>query len=330
MIVVYPHINMAAEANCQVYIEKRETMQENNVEHCLIKIAGEDQVKLQEPMKLHTTFRIGGNARYFVTPDSISMLQKLIRFCQENQVPYCIIGNGSNLLVSDRGYDGVVIQLLKNFNGIEVSGNSVHVQAGALLSRTAAAALEEGLAGFEFAAGIPGTIGGAVVMNAGAYGGEMKQVVRQVTALNQQGQIIILKKDELEFGYRTSVLQKENAIVLEVELMLHPGRKEEIRARMEQLKKQRITKQPLEFPSAGSTFKRPEGNYAGQLIMEAGFRGYQVGGARVSDKHCGFVINAGEASAADVIELTEQIQKKVLADTGILLELEVKKLGDFS
>lgn len=309
---------------------KRAEMTENREKEfgqLLMSLSGEEHVKLQEPMKKHTTFRIGGEAKYFVTPTSVDELQKVLNACREYEVPYFIMGNGSNLLVSDEGYDGVVIQLFKNLSEIEIEGELVRAQAGALLSQIAVKALGCQLTGFEFAAGIPGTVGGAVVMNAGAYGGEMKDIVEEVTVLDENGQIFVLHSDQLELGYRTSVLQKKSYIALEVVMKLSKGDRDAIKGRMDELKEQRVSKQPLEFPSAGSTFKRPEGNFAGKLIMEAGFRGYQVGGARVSDKHCGFVINAGDATAADVIELTDRISEKVWNDTGIRLELEVRKLG---
>lgn len=295
----------------------------------LISIAGLEQVKIDEPMKKHTTFRIGGNADYFVTPQDVESLQAIIVCCQEHNVEYFVMGNGSNLLVGDKGYRGAVIQLFRNFDKITVEDNRIIAQSGALLSAVANTALKEELTGFEFAAGIPGTIGGAVVMNAGAYDGEMKQVVAKVRVLDARGRIFELEKEELEMGYRTSRLQKECLIALEIVIELSRGSREAIRNRMDELKELRTSKQPLEFPSAGSTFKRPEGNYAGKLIMESGFRGYQVGGARVSDKHCGFVINAKDATASDVMELIGQIQDKVYEDSGIQLEMEIKKLGEF-
>lgn len=302
-------------------------MEEKKIEEYLIRVAGDSQVRFYEPMRNHTTFRIGGAARYYVMPDTVEQIQKITAFCREEKLEYVIIGNGSNLLVSDEGYDGVVIQLFRNFADIEVKGTKMRVQAGALLSRTARTAADAGLTGMEFAAGIPGTVGGAVYMNAGAYGGEMRQVVVRAVILDDAGEIRTLSVEELGLDYRTSVLQRNGGIVLEVELELMNGSKDAIAARMEELKELRTTKQPLEYPSAGSTFKRPEGNYAGKLIMEAGFRGYQVGGARVSDKHCGFVVNMGGATAADVIKLTDQIKEKVYKDTGVMLELEVRKLG---
>ena len=282
-----------------------------------------------EPMHKHTTFRVGGNADYFVVPRTWKEIQKVIAFCQKKNIPYYILGNGSNLLVSDSGYHGVIIQIYKEMNAIEIVENIMRVEAGALLSKVGSAALEAGLTGFEFAAGIPGTIGGAVVMNAGAYGGEMKDILLNVTVLTPEGDIKRLQKDELELGYRTSVIQTKNYIVLDAELGLEYGEKEVIRSKMNDLKTQRITKQPLEYPSAGSTFKRPEGYFAGKLIQDAGLRGFQVGGAQVSEKHCGFVINKDHATAADIVELMNKVAEKVREDFGVQLEPEVKRLGEF-
>lgn len=295
----------------------------------LCEIVGSDHVCVDEPMKDHTTFRIGGNADYFVSPHSVKEIKEVIEACKEENIPYYVIGNGSNLLVSDKGYRGVIIRLFKNFALLEVQENRIFVQAGVLLSKTAKKALEHGLTGFEFAAGIPGTIGGAMVMNAGAYGGEMKDVTESVTVLTQEGEIRRLMKNELEMGYRTSVIAKKGYLVLEAELMLQKGNREEIQEKMDELKEKRVSKQPLEYPSAGSTFKRPEGYFAGKLIMDAGLRGFQVGGAQVSEKHCGFVINNGNATAQDVIELIEKVSARVKEQTGVVLEPEVKMLGEF-
>ena len=257
------------------------------------------------------------------------MLKKVLVYCREHDIKYFILGNGSNLLVSDKGFDGVIIQIFKNLSSITREENRLRVMAGALLSSVAAKAYEAGLTGFEFASGIPGTLGGAVIMNAGAYGGEMSQVVTEVTVLNSDFEVVVLKEDELKFGYRKSSVADMQGIVLEAVITLKQGNREEIKAVMDDLRVKRKTKQPLEYPSAGSTFKRPEGNFAGKLIMEAGFSGYSVGGAQVSDKHCGFVINKGNATAADVIELTRRIKEKVLKENNIPLELEVKLLGEF-
>ncbi len=291
--------------------------------------AGDTQVLAQEPMKKHTTFRIGGAADYFVMPQTKEALAAVVELCKKEAIPWHIIGNGSNLLVGDKGVRGVVIQLFKNFSDVRVEKNVVTAQAGALNSLVAKQALDHGLTGFEFAAGIPGTIGGAVVMNAGAYGGEMKDVLLEVTALTADGEFITLPGEAMKLGYRTSIVAEKNYVVAEVKLMLQPGDPKEISARMEDLKVRRVTKQPLEFPSAGSTFKRPEGYFAGKLIMDAGLRGFTVGGAQVSEKHCGFVINANEATAADVVSLMEQVSQNVYEKFGVRLEPEVKRLGEF-
>ncbi|MGN1142272.1 MAG: UDP-N-acetylmuramate dehydrogenase, partial [Oliverpabstia sp.] len=272
---------------------------------------------------------LGGPADYFLCPATAIQVAELIHICKEENIPYFILGNGSNLLVSDQGYRGAVIQIFKNMNEIRVEDTQIHVQAGALLSATAKKALEAKLTGMEFASGIPGTVGGAAVMNAGAYGGEMKDILKSVTVLTDEGEILVLDASELHFGYRTSIIKERGYIVLEAVMQLCPGEKEDILNRMEELKVQRVTKQPLEYPSAGSTFKRPEGYFAGKLIQDAGLRGYRVGGAQVSEKHCGFVINTGEASAADVWQLIRDVQQKVYEQFQVKLEPEVKLLGNF-
>ena len=292
-------------------------------------ILTEDNILLEEPMKKHTTFRIGGPAKYYVMPQTREQVKDIIECCKESDMPYYILGNGSNLLVSDKGYEGVVIQIFKNMNEILVEGNVIKAQAGALLSTIAARALDAGLSGFECLAGIPGTLGGACVMNAGAYGGEMKDVLEEVLVLTEDGEFLTIPKEELELGYRTSIIAKKNYVVLEAVMRLEEGDKGAIKARMDELKEQRVTKQPLEYPSAGSTFKRPVGYFAGKLIQDAGLRGFQVGGAQVSEKHCGFVINKEEATAADVAELMRQVSLKVEEQFGVPLEAEVKRLGEF-
>ena len=295
----------------------------------LINCIDKERVLLDEPMKQHTTFRVGGNADYFVIPQSAEEVKNIVALCKEADMPYYILGNGSNLLVGDKGYRGVIIQIYKDMNHIRIEDDKVFAQAGALLSRVGTATLEAELTGFEFAAGIPGTVGGAVVMNAGAYGGEMKDIIASATVLTQDGDIITINKEDLELGYRTSVIAKKGYVVLEAEYQLQKGDKEAIRARMDELKVQRVTKQPLEYPSAGSTFKRPEGYFAGKLIQDAGLRGFQVGGAEVSEKHCGFVINKDQATAADIQELMRQVSDKVMQEFGVKLEPEVKTLGEF-
>ena len=292
-------------------------------------VVGEDRLFLDEPMKKHTTFRIGGPADCFLVPENTDQVRTILQICRQEEVPYFILGNGSNLLVSDQGYRGVVIQLFRNFAGIQVEGKKIHAQAGTLLSTIAAAARNESLTGFEFAGGIPGTLGGAVVMNAGAYGGEMKDVLVDVTVLTKEGEILVIPAERLEMGYRTSIIKTAEYIVLEATILLEEGDSEKIRGRMKELSDMRTSKQPLEYPSAGSTFKRPEGHFAGKLIMDCGLRGYRVGGAQVSEKHCGFVINAGDATARDVQMLMEEIKDKVFRQFGVTLEAEVKFLGDF-
>ena len=292
-------------------------------------LLGEDRVFTEEAMSQHTTFKIGGPADYFLMPDKGEDVGRVIKICKEKEIPYFILGNGSNLLVGDGGYRGAVIQIYRNMSSVTVEGNEITAQAGALLSAVAAAAKNASLTGFEFAGGIPGTIGGAVVMNAGAYGGEMKDVLTEVTVMNAEGDIFTLPTEELELGYRTSIIKTAGYIVLEAKIRLKEGDPEVIRETMKDLTIRRTTKQPLEYPSAGSTFKRPEGYFAGKLIMDSGLAGYQVGGAQVSEKHCGFVINAGDATARDVRTLMDNVRDIVYKRYGVTLEPEVKFLGEF-
>lgn len=305
----------------------KKAMVESEMLEILQKLVGTEQVWAQEPMKKHTTFRVGGCARYLVEPGDVQQLSAVVNACREQKVPYYVVGNGSNLLVSDAGYNGVIIHLFKNMSEIRTEGNHMILQAGALLARAARTACREGLSGLEFASGIPGTVGGALVMNAGAYGGEMKDVVSQVTVLTSEGEPREYTKEQMAFGYRRSRLTEEAGIVLETEFTLHPGRTEEIQARMEELKEKRVLKQPLEYASAGSTFKRPEGHFAGKLIEDAGLRGFRIGDAQVSEKHCGFVINRGNASASEIAEVIRQVQDRVYAHSGVRLQTEVKFLG---
>jgi len=292
-------------------------------------LLGRDHVLTDEPMKQHTTFKIGGPADYFLVPETGEEVGEIIKICRKTDTPYFILGNGSNLLVGDGGYRGAVIQVYRNMSAVTVEGTTITAQAGALLSAVAAAAKNASLTGFEFAGGIPGTVGGAAVMNAGAYGGEMKDVLVEVTVMDAEGKIFAISAEKLELGYRTSVIKKAGYIVLEAKIRLKEGDQEAIRERMKELTIQRTTKQPLEYPSAGSTFKRPEGYFAGKLVMDSGLRGYQVGGARVSEKHCGFVINAGDATAKDVRTLMDNVRDIVYEKYGVTLEPEVKFLGEF-
>ena len=295
----------------------------------LSKIVEKEQILIEEPMKKHTTFRIGGPAEYLILPQTAEEIADVVKLCRQEEIPWYIVGNGSNLLVADEGVRGVVIQLLRNFNQIQVEGCQIRMQAGAQNAAVAKRALDASLTGFEFAAGIPGTIGGAVVMNAGAYGGEMKDILKEVTVLDQNGMIRTIPAEELELGYRASIIARKGYVVLEAVIVLKTGDPKEIKAAMDDLKEKRVTKQPLEYPSAGSTFKRPEGYFAGKLIMDAGLRGFSVGGAQISEKHCGFVINKGNATAKDVTELMDETKKIVMEKFGVALEPEVKRLGQF-
>lgn len=297
----------------------------------LCSAAGRKEAVLQdEPMKYHTTFRIGGPARFFVSPQNTKELKAVLKLCQSRGWPWYILGNGSNLLVSDKGFDGVIIRVGKGFDRIDVQEEELFCQAGALLSQISRKALDCGLTGLEFAAGIPGTLGGAAVMNAGAYGGELKDVLTSVRVLTGEGEERSFTPEELHMGYRTSDIFQKGYVVLGARFMLKRGSREKIRERMEELAAARQMKQPLEFPSAGSTFKRPEGHFAGKLIEEAGLKGVMAGGAQVSEKHSGFVINRDKASAADVIALCRRVSETVKERFGVELELEVRLLGDFT
>ncbi len=292
-------------------------------------LLGEEKVLTEEPMSRHTTFRIGGPADYFLIPDTWEEIRAILKICDAQGIPFFILGNGSNLLVSDRGFSGAVIQLYRNMGELRVEGTRITASCGALLSAISAAARNASLTGLEFAGGIPGTLGGAVVMNAGAYGGEMKDVLTRVKVMTREGEILDLPACDLEMGYRTSIIKKAGYLVLEAEMELKEGDPEEIRRVMKDLMEQRSSKQPLEYPSAGSTFKRPEGYFAGKLIMDCGLRGHRVGGAQVSEKHCGFVINTGDATAEDVRRLMEYVSERVQKEFGVSLEPEIKFLGEF-
>lgn len=293
----------------------------------LKKFVPEENICLQEPMAGHTTFRIGGPADCFLQPENEEQLIQVQRYLGKVGLPFFVLGNGSNLLVSDAGYRGVIIQVGRKMSAIEVEGCTIKVQAGATLAQVAKAALEHGLTGLEFASGIPGTVGGGVVMNAGAYDGELSQVVARVHVVNSEGEIMELDNETMEFGYRTSAIKNTSLAITEVQFELSEGDKEQIREKMEDYTSRRREKQPLEYPSAGSTFKRPKGFFAGKLIMDAGLRGYQKGGARVSDKHCGFVINTGDATAEDVRNVIREVQERVKEKFHVTLETEVIFLG---
>lgn len=287
------------------------------------------QIILGEYMWDHTSFRIGGAADVYVRPLSEEGLLVTLDNCRRQRAPYMILGKGTNLLVSDRGYRGVMIDMT-GLDEVSVDGNRITAGCGAGLASVARCAAEHSLGGLEFAAGIPGSLGGGIFMNAGAYGGEMKDVVRSVRVLKPDLTVVVLPAEELGLGYRTSRFRESGEIILSAELELVPGVREEIEARMKELNALRREKQPLELPSAGSTFKRPEGHFAGRLIEEAGLSGYQVGQAQISPKHCGFAVNLGGASARDVYRLIRDVQAKVKESSGVELEPEVVLVGEFS
>ena len=286
-------------------------------------------VRYDEPLKSHTTFKIGGNCIALIEPREISDIIEAVKICRKNNIKFFVIGNGSNLLVPDEGYNGVIIKLKSEFSKIEVEGDYLIVNSGAKLSEVYTVAYENSLTGFEFASGIPGTIGGAIYMNAGAYGGEMKDIVESVEVLDLDNfELRELKNEELEFSYRKSIIQRKNYIVTTIKLKLQKGNKEEINAVYEDLRERRNSKQPLNFGSAGSTFKRPEGHFASKLIEDAGLKGYHINDAWVSEKHSGFVVNKGNASYKEVMELIEYVQKVVFEKFGVKLETEVRILKD--
>lgn len=294
----------------------------------LLNILDEENIKVDEPMKKHISFKVGGPADFLLKPKTEEELRGIIKFVKNENIPYIVIGNGSNLLIKDGGIRGIVVELSDNFNSFEINGNIIKAQCGALLSILGRNALKNSLTGIEFAAGIPGTLGGALAMNAGAYGGEMKNVVKSVRLMDTDGNIVELSNDEMEFAYRKSILSRKEYIVLSAILELESGNYDEIKETMTDYANRRTTKQPLSFPSAGSTFKRPEGHFAGKLIDDSGLRGLTLRGAQVSDKHCGFVVNLGEATAKDILDLIYIVKSTVNAKFGIMLEEEVKILGE--
>ena len=291
-------------------------------------IVGEENIITDEEMKNHTTFKIGGPVDFFIRPVSEETLNKLIWYLSQTGREYFILGNGSNLLVSDHGYRGIVIDM-SGLNGITVEGNKITAMAGAMLSKTAQTAAQNSLSGMEGLSGIPGTVGGAAVMNAGAYECEMADVVRSVRICTGGSESVLLSNREMKYGYRTSECKQRGFIVTAVEFELKSGNREEIEEKMQELALKRRKKQPLEYPSAGSAFKRPEGHFAGKLIMDAGLSGYTIGGAKISEKHCGFIVNTGRATAADVYDLINEVREKVYLRFGVKLEPEICMLGEF-
>ncbi len=293
------------------------------------KIVGDGNVLVNEPMSKHTSFKIGGAADYFLTPESEEALKTAIKVAKDNNLPVFIMGNGSNLLVGDGGIRGVVISLCKKLKNIEINEEYLYAQCGALLSRVSAEALKAELEGFEFASGIPGTVGGGVYMNAGAYGPEIKDIVEKVRFMDSSGNIAEIKAEDCGFGYRKSIFAEKGYLVLGCTFRLKKGNAEQIREKINDYTNRRVTKQPIDKPSAGSVFKRPEGYFAGGLIEEAGLKGYSIGGAKVSEKHAGFIINTGNATARDVLDLIEHIQTVVYEKNGVKLETEIKFVGEF-
>lgn len=291
-------------------------------------IPGQPFIALDAPMKDYTSFKLGGPADLLVMPASVESLCQVVKLCLSEGIPFLVMGNGSNIIVRDKGIRGVVIRICENMNHVTLNGEVMEVEAGALLSKIAKIALAANLSGLEFASGIPGTLGGAIAMNAGAYGGEMKDVVVRTEFIDRHGELRVLHGEEHDFGYRASAIQKEGGIVTKSALMLQKGNYESIRALMDDLNKRRKEKQPLHLPSAGSVFKRPPGSFAGKLIEDAGLRGFRMGGAQVSELHCGFIVNTGGATAEDVLSLMEHIQHEVMQKFNIMLQPEVGVVGE--
>ena len=297
-------------------------------ENALADIVGPENCSTDEPMSAHTTFRVGGPADYFVSPSNQEEVRQVAALCRDTGMPLYTMGCGSNLLVADGGLRAVVMRIGARFAEVIVhSDGSVSAQAGATNAKVARAALDASLSGFEFAAGIPGSIGGAAIMNAGAYGGELRDIATHVTCLTKEGAIVRLTADEAAWGYRHSRMADDGSIVLGLDMQLQPASADDVRARMAELAHRRSDKQPLDLPSAGSTFKRPEGHFAGKLIQDAGMQGYTVGGAQVSKKHAGFVVNVGGATASDVLQVIDDVRSRVFDEFGVRLEPEVRLWG---
>ncbi len=303
-------------------------LNKSGIAELLGKVPGSGVITTDESMAGQTSFRIGGPADIFVRPDSVEGLSGVLSACAQDGIPVMVMGNGTNLIVRDGGIRGVVIQLKDNFGACEAKGCEITAQPGILLSRLSRIALEQGLTGLEFAEGIPGTLGGAVAMNAGAYDGEMSMVVGSSEYMSPGGQIRTLDNSQHCFGKRSSFIQADGGIVLKTRLSLREGNRDEIKAKMDEFSRRRREKQPLDMPSAGSIFKRPDGYFAGKLVQDCGLRGHRIGGAEVSTLHCGFIVNAGNAAARDVTTLIKYIQDKVNEQFGVQLHTEVKIVGE--
>ncbi|MFA5524201.1 MAG: UDP-N-acetylmuramate dehydrogenase [Tissierellales bacterium] len=303
-------------------------MDKNHIYRMFKNIVKRGRVLADEPMSNHTSFKIGGPVDVLVIPGTVEELANSIRLCKDKGLSYFVMGNGSNLIIRDKGMRGVVIKVSESMSNVEVKGTKITAEAGALLSVVSKAALRNSLAGLEFASGIPGSLGGAVAMNAGAYGGEMKDVVTKALCLDTDGNFIEYENKDIDFGYRQSRVQSENLFVVRVEMELKEGKYEDIKAYMDELTKKRTSKQPLHLPSAGSVFRRPEGYFAGKLIEDSGLKGLTLGGAQVSEKHSGFIVNVGSAKSDDVINLIKVVQKTVSDKYGVNLQTEVKIMGE--
>nr|WP_200800516.1 UDP-N-acetylmuramate dehydrogenase [Proteiniborus sp. DW1] len=303
-------------------------MDKNHVYRMFRSIIEKGTVLTDESMSKHTSFKIGGPVDVFVMPGTIEELARSIKLCKNEGLKYFVMGNGSNLVIRDKGLRGVVIKISEKMSNIKVEGTRITAEAGALLSVVSKVALRNSLSGLEFASGIPGSLGGAIAMNAGAYGGEMKDVVTKVLCLDTDGIFIEYENKDMNFGYRQSRVQSENLIVVQVEMELKEGKYENIKAHMDELTEKRTSKQPLNLPSAGSVFRRPEGHFAGKLIEDAGLKGLRLGDAQVSEKHSGFIVNVGNATSDDVVNLIKVVQKTVSDKFGVELETEVKIMGE--
>lgn len=303
-------------------------MDKKEIYNLLSQIIDEKSIYIDEPMNKHISFKVGGPADILVRPRTEEEISNIFKLVNKFEIPFLVKGNGSNILIKDGGFRGLVIEISDNFSNFEIRGTEVEIQSGALLSVIGRAVMNESLTGFEFASGIPGTLGGALAMNAGAYGGEMKNIVKTVRLMDEEGQVVEFTNEDMNFGYRHSRLSDERWIAISAVISLEKGDKAEIKAKMEDLALQRRTKQPLEYPSAGSTFKRPIGYFAGKLIQDSDLKGVSVGGAQVSSKHSGFVINYNKASAKDIVDLIEHVKLTVFECQGVHLEEEVKILGE--
>lgn len=302
-------------------------MERDTMINKLIALVGDNHLIINAPMKEHLSFKAGGHADFLVLPENITQLSGVLKVCRESELPFFLMGNGSNLLVRDGGFRGVIIKT-RMIDTVTVDGNEIISEAGATLRKVAEEARHQSLSGLEFASGIPGTIGGAAVMNAGAYDGEMKDVVTAVEVIDPNGEICLFSADRCDFGYRHSIFQNSDYVITRVMMRLQPGDAEAIHQKMTDFNQRRRDKQPLEFPSAGSTFKRPEGYFAGKLIQDAGFRGFRIGDAQLSEKHCGFIVNRGDATAKDILLLIQKIQTGVKDRFGVDLQPEVIVIGE--